>query len=371
MKKLLPFLLFAFSGLTAQNLVINPGFEEYGTDAPFDLNNGFKAAQVKGWYQPTGGSSDYYRTGKNRMLEKDFLTRVTGPMNPNNGNCFAGFYGNAHNYCEYVGGSFAVPLEKGKKYKIGFVLALGSACSIGIPEIGVYLSKNKVEHKNNEKLTLKPQVIFDSTGLAEISGKWKLFSAEFIAEGKENFFVIGNFCGKTVKIPGKHPNNWAYYLLDDVFLYASDGEPVEIPVYNPEPEAPAGKAQVQKVESPSMNRKSIADSVEAGKTLVLRNIYFETDKSILLSESYPPLYQLLAELKKKPELRVEVQGHTDLTGTAEHNQQLSEDRAKAVADFLISNGIDPARVSWKGFGSSKPVSDSDHSLNRRVEFVFR
>ncbi|HEU4716287.1 MAG TPA: OmpA family protein, partial [Bacteroidia bacterium] len=80
-------------------------------------------------------------------------------------------------------------------------------------------------------------------------------------------------------------------------------------------------------------------------------------------------YTILAAMKSQPEMKVEIDGHTDSDGDPLANQKLSEDRAKAVADFFIENGIDPSRISWKGFGSTRPVSD-DKSRNRRVEFVF-
>ncbi|HEY0261685.1 MAG TPA: OmpA family protein, partial [Chitinophagales bacterium] len=63
-------------------------------------------------------------------------------------------------------------------------------------------------------------------------------------------------------------------------------------------------------------------------------------------------------------------GHTDDSGTPEHNLVLSKARAKSVANYLQSKGIDANRISYQGFGSSKPVSD-DKSKNRRVDFIFR
>lgn len=371
MRKLLTvFLLLCLNTLPSQNLVINPGFEEYGRAGDFDLTNGFQMSKVKGWYQASGGSSDFYLTGPDRPDEAAFLKRITGPAKPNSGKCFAGFYGASSDYTEYVGGTFAVPLEKGKTYKIGFALQLGALCAIGVSEIGIYLSKDKeVDSKTTKKLRLKPQIRFDSTAQVSLSGKWQIFTAEYVADGKEKYFILGNFTGKTTKIPGSHTNGRAYYLLDDVFCFPSDGESVDLPVAAV-PDPPAGSVPVVKVESPSMNPETKTDTIAAGKTLVFRNIYFETDKSVFLPEAYPPLYLILAELKKQPQLKVEIHGHTDIVGSIQHNQQLSEERAKAVADFFIANGIDSSRISSKGFGSSKPVSENDNALNRRVEFVF-
>ena len=72
------------------------------------------------------------------------------------------------------------------------------------------------------------------------------------------------------------------------------------------------------------------------------------------------------------ELTIEIYGHTDSAGLAKRNKELSGERAKAVADYLISLGLDASRIKSFGFGSSKPVSDNEteagRQLNRRVEF---
>jgi len=72
-------------------------------------------------------------------------------------------------------------------------------------------------------------------------------------------------------------------------------------------------------------------------------------------------------------IKVQINGHTDNTGTETRNNQLSIDRAKSVAGYLISKGIDAKRLTWKGFGASKPIADNNteegKALNRRTEFV--
>jgi OmpA-OmpF porin, OOP family len=364
---LTPLLVLSGFYLSAQNLVINPGFEEHKKTGSFDLGNGFESMQVSGWYQAAGGTSDYFLTGKDRLDDEDFLKRVPGKTKANSGVCFAGFYG-AGTYQEYVGGSLAVPLVKGKKYIVAIALQLGSHCRNGSTSIGVHFRADKERLEGSRQLKLHPQADFDSTGCEDVSGKWKIFRAEFVADGGEKYFIVGNFTGRAIALDGNHTNPNTYYLLDDVTVIPSDGDLGDFPVAGiPDPE-PNKPVQVI-IHSSSMDPKPVNDTIAAGKTLVYRNILFETDQSILLAESYPQLYYVLAEMKKQPNLKVEIRGHTDATGSAEHNLQLSEERAKAVAAFFTTNGIDPSRVSSKGFGSSQPVS-SDHALNRRVEFVF-
>lgn len=110
----------------------------------------------------------------------------------------------------------------------------------------------------------------------------------------------------------------------------------------------------------------------AGKPIALRNVFFETGSASLLPESAAELDHLVALLTQMPELHIQINGHTDNVGNDQDNQVLSEQRAKAVHDYLISKGIDPARLRFKGFGESKPVETNDtpegRAKNRRTEF---
>ncbi len=112
------------------------------------------------------------------------------------------------------------------------------------------------------------------------------------------------------------------------------------------------------------------DPIEIGAKMDLYNIYFEIDSFRILPESKPELEKLTLFLQNNPELKVEVQGHTDNTGTPERNQVLSEERAKSVVDYLVSRGIAVLRLHYKGFGENVPVANNDteqgRTLNRRT-----
>jgi OOP family OmpA-OmpF porin len=100
-------------------------------------------------------------------------------------------------------------------------------------------------------------------------------------------------------------------------------------------------------------------------------VLFDFDSDDIKPEAYPLLNEVLTILKKNPQLSVEIQGHTDNVGSAEYNQTLSEERAQAVMDYLVKNGIDPQRVSSTGYGLTRPVASNDtdegRAKNRRVE----
>ncbi len=108
--------------------------------------------------------------------------------------------------------------------------------------------------------------------------------------------------------------------------------------------------------------------------IVLNNIFFKTNSSELdLSKSGIELKKLLLLLENNKEIHIQINGHTDNSGTAGYNMKLSIQRAKSVYDYLISQGIDSYRLKYQGYGETKPIFPNDtpenKSKNRRVEFV--
>jgi outer membrane protein OmpA-like peptidoglycan-associated protein len=112
--------------------------------------------------------------------------------------------------------------------------------------------------------------------------------------------------------------------------------------------------------------------IEIGESIVLKNIFFDTDKSDLKPESEVELKNMLLLLQENPKMKIEISGHTDNIGSKEHNIILSQNRAKAVYDYLINKGIKANRMSYKGYGFNRPISTNDteegRTQNRRTEF---
>ncbi len=113
-------------------------------------------------------------------------------------------------------------------------------------------------------------------------------------------------------------------------------------------------------------------SVAENKTVVLKNIFFESGSAELLPASDPELKKLLWNLRKNETLRIEIGGHTDDVGNDADNQKLSEARAKAVYDYLTYHGITSERISYVGYGETQPIADNSTEAgkqeNRRTEF---
>jgi len=112
--------------------------------------------------------------------------------------------------------------------------------------------------------------------------------------------------------------------------------------------------------------------VAVGSKIILKNIFFDFDKATLRPESTNELQRLTKLLNDVPTLKIEISGHTDSKGANEYNLKLSDNRAKAVVDYLIKAGISSNRLVYKGYGEEQPIStnetDEGRQLNRRTEF---
>jgi outer membrane protein OmpA-like peptidoglycan-associated protein/tetratricopeptide (TPR) repeat protein len=114
------------------------------------------------------------------------------------------------------------------------------------------------------------------------------------------------------------------------------------------------------------------NKIQVGKRVVLNNILFESGKAVLTSGSYIELNRLVAILTDSKLMKIEISGHTDNTGSEVINAKLSNDRAKAVVEYLVQKGIDRTRLTYKGLGSTQPITNNStpegRAKNRRVEF---
>ncbi|SCZ57964.1 OmpA family protein [Thiohalomonas denitrificans] len=117
-----------------------------------------------------------------------------------------------------------------------------------------------------------------------------------------------------------------------------------------------------------------AEQTERGLLVTLNDVFFDTGQATLKQGAASTIDQLAEFMRKHSEQRILIEGHTDSRGPEEYNQRLSERRAAAVQEALVSRGIDSGRIRTRGYGETRPIASNETSggrqLNRRVEIVF-
>ena len=118
---------------------------------------------------------------------------------------------------------------------------------------------------------------------------------------------------------------------------------------------------------------ALANEIKKSGHVAVYGIHFDTGKAAILPDSGKVLGAVLKLLQDNADLKLHVEGHTDNVGAKAANQVLSQKRAQAVVGWLITNGVDPSRLTAQGFGDSKPVADNStdegRAKNRRVELA--
>ena len=134
-------------------------------------------------------------------------------------------------------------------------------------------------------------------------------------------------------------------------------------------------ARVQVRNQPRLNLKLTLryEREEATRPFVLDDVQFATGKATITPDSFPRLDAMVEYMTHKKTARIEISGHTDAAGSKAVNKKLSQQRADAVRDYLVSRGIDADRIKAVGYGDEKPIAPNDTSegrqKNRRIEAV--
>ena len=362
---LLLFLLLGFCQASAQtrppangeNLVPNPSFERLG-NVPIGWT--YKGADfgrvVKYWFSATTASPDIY--GEGVHVPKDWAAKGFGKQKPRTGKAMAGItvYGcvNGKPHCrEYIEIQLAEPLVEGQSYELSYWVSTMEK-SMYINNLGAYFSVKPIERKTDEILTRDVQVQTSSMVKPTPTQPWVKVTGKFKATYEAEHLLIGNFNednNTLAESAGPDGYNYAYYYIDDVMLR-------KIPPFITPPVKPDDLSLTP---------------LEVGKSIRLKNIYFEFSKDELMPRSYVELQKLLKIMKENPKMDIEITGHTDSIGTDGYNLNLSMRRAAAVVSFLKSEGISAKRLRAHGAGESKPIAsnetDEGRAENRRVEFL--
>jgi OmpA-OmpF porin, OOP family len=354
----------------AQNLVPNPGFEEYLT-CPGSMSLSPQEFNIPHWKGIGIATPDYFN--KCGRGDADVPYNWAGVAEAFEGNAYTGIFAylnkpdsnlDLNNYREYLQCKLVQPLIKDSIYIVEFHFKLSSYSTNSIDRIGLLLEDSMVNVTHDNVLPLQPtlSVVRDSA-LTMTTGLWETARMEYRAAGGEQYLVIGNFYDwkstRSYKIqfrPLAEPMlaDAAYYYIDDVkVLPRSDN---------------FDKLLTQIV--PEFG----GEKVKAGKTYVLRNIQFEFNSFTLMRDSFTELDRLVEFLLESPSISIQLSGHTDDQGGDAYNQRLSLNRAQSVAQYLVVKGINERRIESFGYGKSNPLlnatTEDARKINRRVEIRF-
>ncbi|MFN0216703.1 MAG: OmpA family protein [Saprospiraceae bacterium] len=388
---LLSFCLFIIPKLSAQNLVVNGGFERQPLRKAGVWQTPPKPCQFASASDIVNTCAEGWKTFDLQtpdLLVWDSVVGCPSFPKPRKGQRMMGLImyhpfqdGQfAFDYHELIQGELAKPLEKGKTYRISFwVYANDSLGGQHLNEVygrttgirptfcgnfGFYFSDTRINTRENFMTSqldfaVKPQV--NLAQIVETKGAWRKISLVFKADkGSYKYFLFGNFFSDAVTLINmddeqrmeldeknqahefwKKTKRIAYYLFDDFSIVADENADIE---------------QSLLVEK----KYSMQDA-----------LLFDFGKAYLRPEAEVAIEKLAQVLKKNPALHFEIGGHTDNVGDEASNQTLSEQRALSVYNKLIFNKVPPEQLNWKGYGKTQPVTANDTDMgrqkNRRVE----
>ncbi|WP_422348775.1 OmpA family protein [Flagellimonas sp.] len=333
----------------AQNLVHNGGFEDF-VECPVKMSN--LNGDSEYWSAPTLGTTDYFNECSKTKL--GIPMNFKGNQEAYEGNAYAGLYLFApKDYREYIQVELKETLKKGHRYRLSLSLSLSEKSDGAVMDLGAVFAQkplsihtkrqlsNAVLASSQTRTTHAKQ--FSATGFYDDKKEWMQVSLDIVAKGFEKHLVLGNFKsnGGTHYLDfGKRTaraEGYSYYYLDDVAL-----------IY-------------------------LGPDYQPNQSYVLNHVNFDFDRFELEPKAKQSLKDVYDYLKKNPQLKVSISGHTDDQGSDDYNNVLSKQRATTVARYLMGLGLKPHRISSKGYGNKLPLdsalTDKARRKNRRVEFV--
>jgi len=340
---------------------MNAGFEAY-TRCPGNYSQhpaDFSASQ---WQSANLGTPDYFHLCSRG--DADVPHNWAGVSEAYDGDGYAGIYvwmNGDKDYREYLQGKLSAPLLKDSLYHIAFRYRLSSYSMYAVDRIGLLLTKTRIDQHDDRPIHAIPSVsVVQDTALTTQTGYWELLQQFFRASGEELYVTIGNFSDNASTryypirfqpVQQEMLAQSAYYYIDGVSITPAFSVPEDtgIPPFT-------------------------AVTAEVNKTFILKHVNFNFDSYRLDYASREELQNLAIWLKQNPAVTVILSGHTDDVGGDKYNLTLSRNRAKAVAEYLATQGVAGERIEYYGYGKSRPLinalSDEARKTNRRVEAKF-
>jgi outer membrane protein OmpA-like peptidoglycan-associated protein len=363
--------------MAQNNMVPNGSFEI--TEKKIKNGEG-EIALATPWISPSEtNQADMYATGNKKGY--GIPTNDRGYMEPEEGSNYAGF--RAFSYRNklprtYLQVKLTKPLIAGKKYCVNFKVVLSKTSKYASAHIGMNIAAKKPKQKDLDANAIKPQIVAAGNAIYDNQHEWKQVCGVYIAQGDERYITIGNFVPdgdmvdkrdfvkkrKLKEFPQLQEVE-AYYLIDDVSIINLE----EIDVCKCEAnDAGGNEMEVVYTESTSSGM-----DMGAADQIALKNVFFNKNNTTPTSAGV--IREVIDLLKANPEINIEIVGHMDKVEQKDNLNDLSADRAKWLYDYLVKNGVDASRLSYKGVKSTQPLDEggtqASLTKNRRVSFVIK
>ena len=366
-----------------QNLIIDGSFEDY-QDCPDDFG-AVRIGALKHWKaSPPDCTPDYFNEcSKNFSPSKN----PVGKLKAQNGKAYIGLIVRVGSspvqstdelfYREHIQARLTEPLKHRNRYIFTMYISLSEYSAYAMSKIGALFTPSPV--LTNDKFQASPQI---ETNFIDTKNYWVKITDTLVAEGGEAYVTLGEFSSyakKDIRKIEEKPENQhifsyhrAYYFFDNLSLVWLDALSEPLLADAPKPPFKEEGKVFTGFEKPWQLEPTEFGYLEPNKPIILKNVLFEFGKSMLLETSKYELAKLLRIMREYKDMKVMIAGHTDEIGRAEDNLKLSDARAKAVYDYLLSEGIEENRLFYTGRGSSEPLAnnktEAGRKKNRRVEF---
>ena len=356
-------LLFCCNALFAQELVTNGSFEQENTCIEYD-----QTCSPEGWRNTAFLPFGYQRQPIAGHDGVHYLPMVVEDVG-------------VSNFRTYWQTMLRCPMQKGVSYKISFYAnALGA--KFNPVNLGLLFKEKEVTQRRVWPILFKPSVQLTARDVtANKKSEWVKIDVEYVANGNEQFLVVGNFLTDDEMTRHRKPRSQKVtYCVDELSVKGPRDTADCEPSYQVQ-EWLAGRLRHTPVygEPPVVKAPPVVQKPEPVKeephidTLVLQDVLFRFDSGSLTPEASHVLDTIVTRLQKRPYKKIRVEGHTDSLGTDAYNMDLSGRRANSVMQYFIKKGMDTNLIEAEGKGEGRPVatnrSDEGRRRNRRVEIL--
>jgi len=332
-----------------RNLVPNGSFENYRKKSS-DVRKAVPWQQIE--------TVDYY--------QKPLSNDTTPEKGAFSGECYVGFRFRKK-YKEFLQVKLAEPLHRGTIYSFSMHIRLAFWSNASLRSFGAVFTKGGFRGQKDAIRSMMVDTLCNTAAGLYNELKWITVRGYYKADGGEKYLSIGNFSPIIqkdmirLKLIGLRARE-AYYFIDEIKLIKAPQFEEKIAVER------VGPDYFQYWADSSL---SVKPDIHVGEKVSLNNITFVNGTTYLSPESSTELNKLAAWLIRHPTTEIQINGHSDKTGLEFRNVKISELRARAVFEYLITKGVQN-KMYYKGYGSSKPfgsnASEEGRALNRRVEF---